>query len=87
MPENQTHDTPEGAVAPAATGSPFRRCQRVRHALNGTAGIITIEGTERNAGPTWWVRFERPNGFEEVEMWEWEILPENIKTHTPHERP
>jgi len=79
MNQNQNSDNTAGAVAPAATCSPFFYGQKVTHKLNGTAGIITIKGQKYNAGQTWKVRFERADSFEEVEVWEWEILPENAK--------
>jgi hypothetical protein len=61
-------------------GSPFFYGQKVTHKLNGTAGIITIKGQKYNAGQTWRVRFERADRFEEIEVWEWEIIPENDKS-------
>ena len=66
-----------GGRSDAPTCSPFFRGQRIKHKLNGTTGIITIQGMKYNAGQTWRVRFERVNGFEEVEMQEWEILPDD----------
>lgn len=74
-PGTNQHEAVSGYPTP--TCSPFFYGQKVTHKLNGTAGIITIKGQKYNAGQTWKVRFERPDRFEEIEMWEWEILPEN----------
>ena len=78
MTPKTVEETTDGGLQ-SASCSPFFYGQKVTHKLNGTAGIITIKGQKYNAGQTWRVRFERADRFEEIEVWEWEIIPENAE--------
>ena len=75
MKKNNTETKTSGKLSDASPcSSRFYAGAIVSHKLNNIKGIITSEGTLRNGGQCWNVRFERDNYFEELEVWEHELF-------------